>query len=114
MDALNYENRTSFSHDDFIFGTPEPFELIPGESLTRILFTLKVGRHTTMVGIFTTTVWILDLSMLVGSLSWICTLLSELIPLINEFYGIAFDRWLRWSQLPVFDPQTLQPLVVAL
>jgi hypothetical protein len=43
MDALNYENRTSFSHDDFIFGTPEPFELIPGEPLTRILLTPKVG-----------------------------------------------------------------------
>ena len=118
MDALNYENRTSFSHDDFIFGTPEPFELIPGEPLTRILLTPKVGspyynsRHFYYNRMDLGSIYASRfIELNVGSHA----LLSELIPTINEFYGIALtsDDYVEQS-LPVFDPQNPQPLVVAL
>lgn len=117
MDAVNYENRTSYVEDDFVFGTPEPYVLdtIP---MTRILLTPKVGspyyngRHfyykrMDLAGIYATR--FIELST-EGKAS-----LSELIPQINEFYGIALtaDDYIEQA-LPVFDPLNPQPATVAL
>lgn len=119
MDAVNYENQTSYDYNDFIYGEPESASLLNTIINTKIRITPKVGtlyynskdffyRRMDLGQIYETS----KISIQVGSR----TLLSELIPEINEYYGINLKPGTYVDQvLPVEDPQNPgAPLIVAL
>lgn len=119
MDAVNYENQTSYDYQDFLFGEPTPASLTNTDVNTVIRITPKAGLlyynsrdfyYTRMdIGeIYTQSKMPIEVADRV--------LLSQLIPEINAYYGINLQPGDYVDQtLPVEDPMNPgETLVVAL